>query len=75
MKLMLKRMLQKGSIVAKKAYCDRDPYKEFKPATHAAAFELIEIPIRGTPVRTRPPSAWSLTPSTSTRLKSTSIHS
>jgi uncharacterized LabA/DUF88 family protein len=41
---VLERLLLKGSIVAKKAYCDWDRYKEFKPAMHEAAFELIEIP-------------------------------
>ncbi|HET6630306.1 MAG TPA: NYN domain-containing protein [Woeseiaceae bacterium] len=41
---VLERLLVKGSIVAKKAYCDWDRYKEFKPAMHEAAFELIEIP-------------------------------
>jgi uncharacterized LabA/DUF88 family protein len=42
--LVLERLLLKGSIVAKKAYCDWDRYKEFKPGMHEAAFELIEIP-------------------------------
>ena len=41
---VLERLLLKGSIVAKKAYCDWDRYKEFKPSMHEAAFELIEIP-------------------------------
>ena len=41
---VIERLLLKGSIVAKKAYCDWDRYKEFKPAMHEAAFELIEIP-------------------------------
>jgi uncharacterized protein (TIGR00288 family) len=41
---VLERLLLKGSIVTKKAYCDWDRYKEFKPAMHEAAFELIEIP-------------------------------
>ena len=41
---MLERLLLKGSIVVKKAYCDWDRYKEFKPTMHEAAFELIEIP-------------------------------
>jgi uncharacterized protein (TIGR00288 family) len=41
---VLERLLLKGSIVVKKAYCDWDRYKEFKPAMHEAAFELIEIP-------------------------------
>jgi uncharacterized protein (TIGR00288 family) len=44
MKLVLERLLLKGSIVVKKAYCDWDRYKEFKPTMHEAAFELIEIP-------------------------------
>lgn len=43
-KLVLERLLVKGSIVAKKAYCDWDRYKEFKAIMHEAAFELIEIP-------------------------------
>ena len=41
---VLERLLLKGSIVVKKAYCDWDRYKEFKTAMHEAAFELIEIP-------------------------------
>lgn len=41
---VLERLLVKGSIVVKKAYCDWDRYKEFKPAMHEAAFEMIEIP-------------------------------
>ena len=43
-RLVLERLLVKGSIVVKKAYCDWDRYKEFKPAMHEAAFEMIEIP-------------------------------
>ncbi|MEE8043017.1 MAG: NYN domain-containing protein [Pseudomonadales bacterium] len=43
-KLVLERLLLKGSIVTKKAYCDWDRYKTFKPVMHEAAFELIEIP-------------------------------
>ena len=41
---VLERLLLKGSIVVKKAYCDWERYKEFKPAMHQASFELIEIP-------------------------------
>jgi uncharacterized protein (TIGR00288 family) len=41
---VLERLLVKGSIVVKKAYCDWERYKEFKGAMHEAAFELIEIP-------------------------------
>jgi uncharacterized protein (TIGR00288 family) len=38
------RLLLKGNIVVKKAYCDWARYKEFKSAMHEASFELIEIP-------------------------------
>jgi len=41
---VLERLLLKGSIVVKKAYCDWDRYKEFKAPMHHASFELIEIP-------------------------------
>jgi len=41
---LLERLLLKGSIVVKKAYCDWDRYKEYKRDMHEAAFELIEIP-------------------------------
>ena len=43
-KKLLERLLLKGHIVVKKAYCDFDRYKEFKRGLHEAAFELIEIP-------------------------------
>jgi uncharacterized LabA/DUF88 family protein len=41
---ILERLLLKGSIVIKKAYCDWDRYKGFKASMHEANFELIEIP-------------------------------
>jgi uncharacterized LabA/DUF88 family protein len=41
---VLDRLLLKGSIVVKKAYCDWERYKSWKGAMHEAAFELIEIP-------------------------------
>src|SRR6476661_4859066 len=41
---VLERLLLKGSIVVKKAYCDWDRYKDFKSGMHQASFELIEIP-------------------------------
>jgi uncharacterized LabA/DUF88 family protein len=41
---VLERLLLKGSIVVKKAYCDWERYKEFKAGMHGASFELIEIP-------------------------------
>ncbi len=43
-KPVLERLLLKGSIVVKKAYCDWDRYKPFKATMHEANFELIEIP-------------------------------
>ena len=43
-KKVLERLLLKGSIVVKKAYCDWDRYKAFKAPMHEASFELIEIP-------------------------------
>ncbi|MBK8360750.1 MAG: NYN domain-containing protein [Comamonadaceae bacterium] len=43
-KPVLERLLLKGSIVVKKAYCDWDRYKAFKATMHEANFELIEIP-------------------------------
>jgi uncharacterized protein (TIGR00288 family) len=41
---VLERLLTKGNIVVKKAYCDWARYKEFKADMHEASFELIEIP-------------------------------
>src|SRR5712664_2209148 len=41
---VLARLLLKGHIVVKKAYCDFERYKDFKRGLHEAAFELIEIP-------------------------------
>ena len=41
---VIERLLLKGTIVVKKAYCDWDKYKEFKRPMHEAAFELIEVP-------------------------------
>ena len=41
---ILERLLLKGNIIVKKAYCDWDRYKDYKPAMHEASFELIEIP-------------------------------
>src|SRR5512135_1081331 len=42
---VLERLLLKGHIVVKKAYCDFDRYKAFKRDLHEDAFELIEIPL------------------------------
>ncbi len=43
---ILERLLLKGHIVVKKAYCDFGRYEEFKRELHGAAFELIDIPSR-----------------------------
>ncbi len=43
-KLVLERLLLRGHIVVKKAYCDFGRYKDFKRDLHEAAFELIDIP-------------------------------
>jgi len=45
-KKVLERLLLKGNIVVKKAYCDWDRYRDFKRTMHEAAFELIDIPQR-----------------------------
>jgi uncharacterized protein (TIGR00288 family) len=42
--LIMERLLVKGSIVVKKAYCDWERYKDYKGVMHEAAFELIDIP-------------------------------
>ncbi|MEL7060826.1 MAG: NYN domain-containing protein [Acidobacteriota bacterium] len=44
--LMLERLLEKGKIIAKKAYCDWERYSDFKRPCHEAAIELIDIPQR-----------------------------
>jgi uncharacterized protein (TIGR00288 family) len=44
MRLVVQKLLVKGSVVVKKAYCDWERYKGYKKAMHEAAFELIEIP-------------------------------
>jgi uncharacterized LabA/DUF88 family protein len=44
MNKVLERLLLKGSIIVKKAYCDWARYKDYKPVMHEASFELIEIP-------------------------------
>jgi uncharacterized protein (TIGR00288 family) len=41
---VIERLLLKGNIVVKKAYCDWERYKDFKASMHEASFELIEIP-------------------------------
>ena len=44
--LVLERLLEKGKIVVKRAYCDWDRFPDYKRELHEAAIELIEIPGR-----------------------------
>src|SRR5947208_8177700 len=44
--LLLERLLEKGKIVVKRAYCDFDKFPDYKRELHEAAIELIEIPGR-----------------------------
>ena len=44
--LVLKRLLEKGKIVAKRAYCDWSRFHQYTVPLHEAAIELIEIPKR-----------------------------
>ena len=44
---VLKRLLEKGKIVAKKAYADWNRFQDYSPVLHEAAIELVEIPKRG----------------------------
>ncbi|HQR08659.1 MAG TPA: NYN domain-containing protein [Gemmatales bacterium] len=43
---VLKRMVEKGKIVAKKTYADWSRYIPYTASLHEAAFELVEIPKR-----------------------------
>lgn len=42
--LVLKRLVEKGKIMVKRAYADWEHYKEYKRPFHEAAIELIDIP-------------------------------
>src|SRR5437899_8651933 len=44
---VLERLVEKGKIVAKKAYADWGRFQQFTHSLHEAAIELIEIPRRG----------------------------
>jgi uncharacterized protein (TIGR00288 family) len=44
--LLLERLLEKGKIVVKRAYCDWDKFPDYKRELHEAAIELIDIPGR-----------------------------
>lgn len=43
---ILERLLEKGRIIAKRAYADWSRYSDYKGSLHEAAIELIEIPKR-----------------------------
>lgn len=43
-RLVLQRLLDRGSIIVKKAYADWDRFKSARRDLHEAGFELIEIP-------------------------------
>ncbi len=45
-KFVLKRLLEKGKIVAKRAYCDWNRFHAYTASLHESAIELIEIPKR-----------------------------
>jgi uncharacterized protein (TIGR00288 family) len=45
-KVVLKRLLEKGKIVAKKAYADWNRFQSYTTALHESAIELVEIPKR-----------------------------
>lgn len=42
--LVLKRLLEKGRIVYKRAYCDWSNYRDVQKEFHAQAIELIDVP-------------------------------
>lgn len=46
-RVVLKRLVEKGKIVAKKAYADWSRFSYYTGALHEAAIELVEIPKRG----------------------------
>ncbi|MCL2680416.1 MAG: NYN domain-containing protein [Coriobacteriia bacterium] len=46
MKIVLERLVEKGKIVAKRAYCDWQRFPEYVTALHEQGVELIEIPDR-----------------------------
>jgi len=43
---VLKRIVEKGKVVAKKTYADWSRYPQYTASLHEAAFELVEIPKR-----------------------------
>ena len=45
--LVLARLLEKGKVVARRAYADWERYGAYKRPFHEAGIELIDIPLRG----------------------------
>ncbi len=45
--LVLARLLEKGKIVARRAYADWERYGAYKRPFHEAGIELIDVPLRG----------------------------
>lgn len=43
---ILERLLEKGKLIVKKAYCDWSKFPAYTTPFHEAAIELIEIPVR-----------------------------
>jgi len=46
MEIILARLVEKGKVIAKKAYADWASYSKYKEELHASAIELVEIPKR-----------------------------
>ncbi|KIG18461.1 hypothetical protein DB30_00746 [Enhygromyxa salina] len=42
--LVLERLLERGNVVVRKAYCDWSRYKSDRTALHERSFELVEVP-------------------------------
>ncbi len=42
--LVLERLLEKGKIIVKRAYCDWERYSDYKRPFHEAAIEMLDIP-------------------------------
>jgi len=42
--LVMERLLEKGKIIVKRAYCDWERYSEYKRPFHEAAIEMLDIP-------------------------------
>ena len=72
---VLERLVEKGKLIVKKAYADWSATSDYTRPFHEAAIELIEIPQRARPARTRPTSAWSSTRWTWPRASPTSTPS